>query len=731
MKIPKQQFGFSQKILVLSVLAAFGSAHADEEEIAGFIKPDSAVSVGWGIASGDGKDRAIFGQYNGLRTNDASLLLDFDVVRRNDTTGLWTNLDGRNLGLDNREVRFSQNKQGDWKYFAEYNEMVRHDPRTINTNLQGAGTTTPSVMSLAAGTGANLNLDLKRKGITLGAEKWLTPNLLLEASFKNEDKDGARPFGIGLTCSNVIGGIPCATTTGALLLLPEPINSTTRQFEAKLNFSGEKFMLTGGYYGSFFTNANGSMKLNGVTNNLYNPDGLTPFVPGADLLGYLQQPLALPPDNQAHQLYVSGNYAITPTTRATFKYAYTHATQNENFGSSLPTLASVTNSNLGGVMDTQFAQLGVTARPMAKLSVLGNLRYEEKEDKTPIVAYNVNSNGTFTNTAYSSKKLNGKAEASYQLPENYRATLGIDYAWVHRDRPVSTSSILDTPSVLPLSGLREDTNELGYRAELRRSLSDTLNAAVGYVHSMRDGYRWSSITPATSTTSAFPYVPYSTYTPYGTYPMTMMDRKRDVLKVSADWTPTSDLSLQFMVEDGKDKYTAPTEKGLHDTGMKSYGIDAALNMSENWKLTGYVNQGTQILHVDNSTGYIAELENVNTSLGFGVVGRPSSRFEMGGDLSYMNDSNRYKQGMGSGAAIIGGGLPDVTYRVTSLKLFGKYAMQKNADVRVDLIHQKSKFDEWSWAYGGTSFTYSDNTTVSMQASQSVTFLGASYIYKFR
>jgi hypothetical protein len=41
------------------------------------------------------------------------------------------------------------------------------------------------------------------------------------------------------------------------------------------------------------------------------------------------------------------------------------------------------------------------------------------------------------------------------------------------------------------------------------------------------------------------------------------------------------------------------------------------------------------------------------------------------------------------------------------------------------------FKEWTWAYNGTPFTYSDNTTLSMQQTQSVNFLGASYMYKFR
>jgi len=718
MKTPKKQFRFSQKLLALIVLAAFGPAHAEEDEVAQLVHPESSVSAGLGAATGDSKDRTVFGQYNGLRKDSGNLLLDINVVKLQDATGLWTNLEGHNLGLDNRELRFSQNKQGDWKYSVEYSELVRRDPRTINTGLLNAGTTTPTVVSLATpGIGADLNLDIKRKGLSLGAEKWLTPNLMFEASAKNEDRSGARLSGAGIACMPASFGTtvtcPGSNMAAAMLMLPEPINSTTKQFEAKLNYSGDKYMVSGGYYGSFFTNANGSLNPT-VSGNLVNPDGttlVTSSAPGNTLAGYLQQPVALPPDNQAHQLYVSGNYAFTPATRTTFKYAYTHATQNEDFGSMGLTGAPAGVSNLGGVLDSNVAQLGLTARPMDKLSMLGNLHYEDKADKTPLALYN----GAYTNDLNSSKKLTGKLEASYKLPANLRATLGVDYATVRRDLPVSTAAVLNA-TLPPLSGLREETKELGYRAELRRSLSETINAAVSFVQSKRDGGSWLNIGP---------------YNAVGTYPMTMLDRKRDKVKVSADWTPIDKLSLQFMLENGKDSYTGPTDKGLRDTGMRSYGVDAALSVSANWKLTGYVNRGNQTVHVDHNVGYLAELEDVNTSIGIGVVGKPTGKLEMGGDLSYLNDNNRYQQSMATGAAIVGGGLPDVTYRMTSLKLFGKYALEKNADIRVDLVHQRVRFDEWTWGYNGTPFAYSDNTTVSMQQNQSVTFLGASYVYKFR
>ena len=119
--------------MALAVLAALSPAHADDD-ISVLIKPDLAtVGVGIGAANGDSQDRSLFGQYNGMRNNGTNLLLDFDYIRRDDATGTWTTLKGINLGLDSRELGFSRQKQGDWKFSGEYSELVRVNPHTINT----------------------------------------------------------------------------------------------------------------------------------------------------------------------------------------------------------------------------------------------------------------------------------------------------------------------------------------------------------------------------------------------------------------------------------------------------------------------------------------------------------------------------------------------------------------------------------------------------------------------
>ena len=689
MKTSKQNFAFSQKVLVLALLAAINPVHAGDEEVAALSKPDSAVvSVGLGAIAGDQADRAVFGQYNGWRNNAGNLLLDYSRVSRDDATGLWTNVDVRNLGLDNRELSFSQQKQGDWKYTGEYSQLVRHEPRTVNGFGGGS-------------------FEIKRQGFSLSAEKWISKSLSVEASYKSEKKDGQRLSGVGNYCSNIISGYACASTVGALILMAEPLDSSTHQFEAKVNYAGSFFLISGGYYGSFYKNSASPMNT-----------GALPLISGdakGELGKLLANTVATAPDNEAHQFYVMGNAKLNDFTRANFNVAYTHATQNDDFaGAGLTPNFAGAPANLGGEMNRTFAQVGVTSRPLKNLSLLADWRFEDLADETPIYAYS----GMYSNTPASSKKDNAKLEATYRLPENFSVTAGFDYAYVKRARPLSTTLIPDGS----MTALREQTEESTGRIELRRNMSETLNASLGYLHGEREGYHWYSLVPG-----SYPYVRYDSFAKVGntagTFPVTMMDRKRDKVRLMVDWSASDALSLQFVLEDGKDNYDAPSTAGVKDTGMKTIGVDAALTLSDKWTLTGYLNKSEQTLHVAQSTGYDAALVNRTTSVGVGAKGKLDSKTELGGNLSYLSDINRYA---------MASSLPDVKYSAVSLKLYGKYAMNDRADVLVDLTHQRVQFNEWSWAYAGVPFAYAGgSTTVSMQPDQNVTFIGARYVYKLK
>lgn len=774
MKTNQQQFGFSQTLLALAVVAAYAPAYAEDAEVARLTQPESSVSIGVGSASGHQKDRSLFGQFNGLRDNATTLQLDLDINKRNEETGAWFRLNGNNLGLDSRDLSVSYEKQGDWKLGADYSELVHHELRTINTGLLGAGTTTPSVVRLALpGSGQDHDLKLKRVGLGLTGEKWINKNLQFELAFRNEDKTGARTYGTGYACAAyVCSSAQTATNqTWALLMLPEPVDTTTRQIEAKLNYHDQKLSVSAGYYGSFFSNANGSLNAS-VPNSLNNPLGalstLSPAVAatviaggGTSLRNVLQSPVALQPDNQANQLYVSGNYRFTPTTNANFKYAYTHATQNESFAGSGLTGAPAGVTSLNGVVDTTLLQVGLTARPMRKLSLLANVRYEKKDDTSAEALYNVEGgavvpatvpasyvNRSWYNYLASSTKLVGKLEASYQLPADLRGTLGLDYSSYERPVPVSITE----EELAGLGAVRAKNHESGYRLELRRTMSETLTGSLGYSNSKRTGGDWTSLSTNAAfaaaglgygqTGSASQFIALSAG---NAFPMNMVDIDRNKVRLSANWMPSDKIEVQFNVEDGKDKNATDfsavaTQKGWLESATRQYSLDASFAMSKKWKLNGYVSQGTQNQKINHSTGYKADLETRSDGVGFGVVGEISSKLEVGAQVTYLNDTTKY--GLTAASSVTGAapsaanlaqaaiGLPDVSYQSTAVNLYGKYALTNNANIRVNLVHQRAELQEWSWAYNGRSFVYQDNTTVGMNPDQSVTFLGISYVYTF-
>lgn len=707
---------FRQSLISLAFAAAFSPAYAEGEDIAQFIKPESSVSVGLSGVSGNREDRAFFGQYNGMRKNTGQLIFDAELNKRDDATGTWTNFDARNLGNENRELRFSQQKQGDWKYNFEYGELVRNYSNTINTGVSGIGTDNLTVTTLgtpgtgaaglraAQGTGSNVDLKTTRKSLGLGGDMWLTPNLQIEASFKNEDKTGARMFGRGYSSGN-----------GVMLLLPEPINSTTKQVEFKINYSDDKLALNGGYYGTFFTNRFGALNFTTPT-GLWDPDGTT--IGGVDAFRTL--PLALPPDNQSHQLSLAGTYAITPTTRATFKYAYTHGTQKEDFASM--GLTGAPRGALDGVVDTTVAQVGLTSRPLPKLSLVANLRYEQKSDKTPIDFYRT----TTTNTQGSHTKVKGKLEASYQLPDGYRATGGIDYDFRDLGRPTATN---DTSQ--QAAAIRSKNDEIGYRAELRKSLSETLNGTISVAHSARNGSKWMAV--ANGTTGPTPTSAEGTIGSAGNglFPLLWMDLKRDKVKGAVDWAATNSLTFQASADVAAEHYYAPTMRGARDGKTTNFNLDAAYTLSDKWKMNGWYSRGDTILDINgNTNAYMAGLRQLGHNLGLGVRGAPTGKLELGADFTFSYEVNRTALGV-IGASTQPNDLPPAAFRQLNLNIFGKYALDKSADIKVNLIHQRYYSNEWYWNNNGNPFFYSDGSTVTQKDQQNVTFIGATYIYKFQ
>ena len=732
-------------LLAVAVAAALGPAHAQQQP-AGDAKPEPAaeaastsevaawVGVGVGWASGDSAERAFFGQYNGLRDRDFHGLIDFGYMRRDEAAGTRVDFTGANLGLQTRELLFVWQKQGDWLLTADYGELIRRNPYTINTGLDGPGSTAPRVVHLGGGTGSGYDYELKtkRESFGLGFARWFGPELELRGNVSSENRRGAENYGIGFNCP-ALAAPGCAPTTGistgsAVLLLPQPIDANHTQVDLRLSYGGQQLRLSGGYYGSFYNNQLGTLNpsVPGALNNQVGT--LLPL--SAGLQPILNNPVALPPDNNLHAFDVVGNYRFTPTTIANFKLAYSTARQNQDFAAAGLAAAPAGSTSLDGRFDTTLAQVGISARPIAGLTLLAEGRYQDRDDKTPIARFNAMASATYTNRSYNLQRTSGKVQANYQFVPRLQGVVGLDYESI--DRGVFTPS----SAVSGVSALRQDTRETTWRVELRGRLDETLSGDIRYLRSDRDGSNWLRPNSGTGVTEVGD--PATGFAPTAIFSPTLADRTRDLLKATATWQASDALLVQFSGAGGKDDYDTPTFYALRDSRVYLYSLDATYQVAEGWNVNAFASYGRQKYNQARPAGAILSFDNTNTTVGIGTNGRWGEKIEFGATVSYIDDNSEYDQTLdplanpSDGALLAAtGGLPDIVFRQTEVRLFGRYTLAPTSAVRVDAVYQRTRYDDWSYQYAATPYRYGDNSTVSIQPEQDVFFLGVSYVYTWR
>lgn len=672
-------------VAVAAALAAWGTHAAEgDEEIARLITPQSTVEAGIGFVSGD---NTRFGQYTGMVDRKAYLLLDADVNKRSEG-GLWLRASGRSLGLDSREVRLEANQQGNWGLFLEYWQLPRFSPYTPVTRLTGYDTAMQTVNGQASA--APVEMKTERRRLDFGAGKILGGNFDVQFRVRNEEKQGRRLFG----------------RSGSDFLV-DPIDYSTQIYEATAGYTGERLQLSGGYYGTNFQNGKTRLDVTGGTGGAFTP-------------------ISLPPGNQSHQLNLSGGYSITPTMRATFKLARGVHTQEEAF---MDTTTS-RRTNLGGRVQTTFAQVGLTARPLPQLSLLGNVRYENRDDQTPVVDYFPTlaaSTATGENEPRSVRARVAKAEANYRLPMGFTLSGGME----NENRRRNTSSVR-------VVSFRPETDENSYRVELRRAMSETLNGSVAYIHSRRDGSPWQTtvLSNAAGTGAG------TTLGSNLLHPLHLADRSRDKVRGTLGWQATEQIDLNFVADASKDDYSGRT-LGMRDGRASHFAVDAAFRISDSWQVTAWASRDDSRARLDScasaaatNTGNLsacpnttanpiwsATLANAGDAFGAGVKGKPSGVLELGADLVWSRDKGEFRQSpLSTGVT----GVPDSIYSRTTLTLSGKYALTKKSGIKVQFVEDRFRTDDWTW----TNWVYSDGTRVLSNAKQRIHFVGVSAYLDF-
>ncbi len=770
---------FHRTALALAVTLAFPAGAALADEVRELVNPDTrAVSV---TVEDLNAMSPLFRTYTGLNGSGTYGVLGLDIVERS-TDGTWVSVQGRDLGKSGiQEASASVEKQGDWKLGVKYNENTKYFPYVVDTKVQGIGSGSVQLNSdfrSFSGLGPDTDLKLQRTATSLAGSKFLGQNLKFNFSFKTEDKKGAIMSAaegdtlVGLTPINA--GVPAAGKNYATqYFAPQPENYRHDQVAASVDYFTKKFQVSAGFYESLFTNHNTALNVTPGTDPSANQTyTLTNAVWGG---GAVQVPwISLPPSNHSTQFYLQGAYNFSDATHVSLKVTSSRLVQDDSFipatgatGLNPPGViygAGITNTNLGGLVDTTTYATRVTSRLTRDLDLMASWRYENRQDKTPIEPY---VDGTLTNGQYSPTLNNGKIELGYRLPEGFRVSGGVDYD--AKKNPPDAAVVSAEPGL----AWREEVHESTLHLDLRKSMSETVNGSLSLAQGTRGGGSWDQPVAVTGG-GTFPTATYVAA------PLQFSDRKRDSARLMVDWSPGPRTSLQAYAQYSRDRYTSAPEgpmltgyplagaMGLQSGTNTLFGLDFSYAINRHWKATAYFtddqtkthqnelqtprlngatqscagtgttnNGGTGSITNGAITGnnytcvpWTADLNMRGEALGAGLAGAVG-RWDLGAKYMYSHDQTAYGIGYTDPGAFspvpAGAGiLPTTTYRVNQLRLMGTYAYTRQTSLRIDYILDQRRMDDYTWA----NWTFADGTRVLSSPGQQTQGFGVTVTHSF-
>ena len=777
-------------------LASVVHAADDSNLIRELTQPTNFIELG---ALYVDRSSAKFGEYNGLDKSGGYFIGNFQLygATRPDSAFRWR-VEGTDLGLDTRSVKGDVGEQGRYRITFGYDQIPRNYSDSYQTIWNGAGSTSLtlpagypaaasrlSVTSTSAGllsnwnntqapnatattTGGgpafvipaamhNVDIGTERKRSNLGFGAPLGPGWDIKASVKHEEKDGTKLTGVN------IGGF-----TGFSSLLPEPINSTTDQFDAAVSYADEKANLSVGYYGSIYRNDTNLWTVeNAAANNVVLNNV-------ARLQSY--------PDNQMHQLNLVGGYKFSPTTRLLVSASYARLTQNEAFID--PPVGStwvLPEKSANAKVINKFLLARLTSRPMKDLTVNAQYKYEDRDNQTPIATFlTTRSDSAGASTQFTNTPLNRRLQ-QFDLTGDYALGRGQAIKLEYERQEIRRTADGDE------SPFRADkVHENSGRVEYRKTMADQVTGRLSYVYSERRLKEYEQGNPQPTNPPA--PLPAADPALTGFEQFFLADRNRHKLRGLLDYQASDALSLQGAVDFNRDTYP-DSQFGLKKSESWQLTVDAAYAASENLAFNGFytyesletrqdslaiargLTSSVLVPHVSGPpcapftnvantlpADYFTDpcrqwsqeqADHIHTlGIGFKYTGLMGGRLLLLGDLNYarartpisVSGGTYYNNGVPSSPTgnvfIPAQSFTDITSEMTDLRLSGIYAVDKASSLRLAYWYRHLKSADWAYdAYTNSALgvlaiqTYIGPAITS--PNYSVHVIGVSYIYRWQ
>ncbi|MBI2959159.1 MAG: MtrB/PioB family decaheme-associated outer membrane protein [Betaproteobacteria bacterium] len=616
------------------------------------------VDVGVGhVSQGSFK----FGEYTGLEKKGGFFIGDGAARFRGADAAYW-NANASNLGLDSRSLDAEGGRQGKYKLLLKYDGLPHLISDSARTPFLGAGgssltlpagfpAATTGLMPLAS-TLQEVDLGTQRKRLGVGVGWTSAQDWEYGVNFRRETKEGTK------------------RSAGAFLLssahLVEPVDYVTDQVDASASYRGDRWQAKFAYYGSKFRNSN---------------DALTWQNPFTPVLGGVAGQLALPPDNQFHQILASAGYQFSARTRASFDIAWGRMSQNESF------LAATLNpgaaagalpaSSLNGSAATLDAGLKLTSAVTERLRLNAAYTHNDRDNRTPqgvypVVLTDVLAGIPRTNLPYSFTQDKVKLSGDYRISALAKASAGFDSE--ERKRTFQESD-----------KTREDT--LWGRVILRVLDRLDLTAKVAYAERKASAYR--------------PVVEVVPVENPLLRKYNMADRRRESVGVRADIAATETINIGLGVDWANDDYSS-SSIGL--ISARDYGVngDLSVMLTPQTSLHFFANyqeiESRQAGSAAVSTpDWFGENRDKFDFIGIGLKHEAiKNKLDIGAD--YGISHSRSQINVITGAA--DPAFPHITTSLDSLRFYAIYRLKDNVSLQGSFWHER--FDSKNWMLDGVA-----------------------------
>jgi MtrB/PioB family decaheme-associated outer membrane protein len=649
------------------------------------------VDAGVGYLSDDSFK---FGEYTGLTDKGAYFVGDALYGYR-DKDGRYVDLDAQNLGLDSRWMQLEGGKQGKYELFLDYYELPHFISDSAVTPFIGSG---GDVLNLPAGwvragsTGGMTALqgslqqedvETKRKSLGLGVRFFPGRKWQSTVKGRHEIKEGTQQIAGSFLFS------------AAQFL--QPVDYVTDELDVSATYSGRRLQARFAYYGSMFNSKDESLTWDNPFTSFVNAD---------------QGRLALPPDNEFHQLLASFGYQINKKTRLTADLTAGRGEQNEDFlpytiNSTIAGVQPLPRTSLDGRVDTLTAYVRLNSAISERWRFNAAYKYNDRDNKTDQATYTtpVNTDSVLvtaqTNLPYSFTANTLNLSGDYRIAKSTKGSLGFDYETVER-----TFQEVD------------ETKDKTFWGRISTRAQDNADILLKVAYSDR------SISDYTPVPEVSPQNPLMRI-------YNMADRERFSAGVEAIVTPRDTVSISGGFELANSDYDKSVI-GLLSSDEFSANVDASLQVSKRTNLHFFFNH--QLISSEqagsstfSSPNWFQNEDDTFNTAGIGFKHMlVKDKVDIGADYVLAKSQGK----IDVQTLVPTASFPDLTTRLNSLKFYVDWRLKKKLSLNASIWYEDYESDDWQLD-GVAPDTISNVLTLGETSpSYDLYFLSMSVRYKF-